>query len=1359
MSLSVVAQTVKPKYSDSDPKVVFEQLFEDDFKSWSETPVDTIDGIYYFKTDKLNPSSSTKIWSDAAWQTGFIRRDTVIDLLNGVMQTDNQKDIDGNAFYDDSYNIISDGGTDIARNSALGEYGVNGGSHFFRYSAGDGSKVVNASGGSVPEYRRNLFVRLKPGDIEDNSSYRVTMYLKTTKMANGAGVKNSTAANFTAELMRGYFSSEKDFVMGYEHSADRVAFNFSKNDFIDGQWEKLTYMAYYLNGTVQENYCYYNGYHDSWGEYWRWKYDGIKEDTGFDSLCIIRQPDKIFLRISFRSDSTIFDLDNISITKSYIGGIQHTDDMLRVDFGYQTNLKQLAKDAKKRTNIPAVELPGKYFTVLGRDSLTHEWKNVEINSAEYHDDGYMYMWTKPRKIGNQTRPVYFNSYDSVLVSFVNPSAEEDTLALYYNGSTWPNNLDADWVAAGKRVFDFTNELSTPNPNIKNGVYSMKNRPPVLQKAPYENGSFGLDGKTSELRLGLSKLIVFDPNEDGSSDKAFCQVFKNGVLTEIWPVSEAGDNYAVFKRKNTATDLDGDYTFKFVQLKATGTAYGDPIVLNYHFGALNLNPEYTQPNSDWRGELVNPNETGGCIPASTYIHDGQTAFMKGDNKKTSSKSRLYVLDYPDLDNCAYYIANRTNDKDYAVTGNMYSIVHLKADDYTISFKACIWNTSTCPQAKLRFFPKPDQAIENGDAGFALMEGAEKTELGLINPTKMVAYNSVQNVSTGKWPQNEDEELTVETFSYPFTIATEGDYVFEWVVGSGNTNGILVGNYFIKSTHSSSADTYVSMINSALEKADAKKAEIDASTRKYKGADYEQFVAYLNRIRVDAFKEHAPSVYNANATAITAAATAMQYRMDTVDLYYTAMDTVIGALTANAAYSDIDAYKKLNDLKTQYGNYDCSRYTSAEVSATADLLNAAIAKLSDRIEKTDNYAALLEETKIVLDSTYVLFEDPKLEGKDLAEYDTLKQTYEAADAKKAVLNTLTDDEFFGLYDGLESLKDAYVFGMEGIVAKTRQIRELFALAETLGYDFGGAATKDSLKNLIINLRKRDAVLENVIKEAVVLQIYKKFAAGESFDSLDVSALIPNYYLYTDGVAGENMEQKSGIWVVKTIDGGNSTVLPGWTFASIGGSNGYWMPTTTTVGAGDGHDWTKSHAFISGLRCGPQTSGTINSDSFNVPAGFYQFGLRGYNQTSNVALELISDSCSLGTGSGSSLKDVYNGGSKFNYKNVSVDSIKVSGNTVINIKQTSASGSEFDMRYFFLILRGSLDVDYAALATAQETKLADLITFVAPVSNAADAVAVQYYNLNGVQIAAPEAGKIVIKRTILSNGASIVEKILVK
>jgi hypothetical protein len=1368
LSLPLLAQTEPTFDPQTDPKVIYEQTFESDWDAWSSTPVDTINGVDYFLNGKYNPGSNIKIWENKDYQTGFIHRDTVINLFNGVMLSDNKDDFEGGDITKpetfkskDIYTIVSDAAGDITRQSALDQYGTDGGSKYFRFTAGDGSSVKNAASGSVPEYRRNLFIRLTPGAIEENSSYRITMYMKTTKRLSESNVPNATAPNFRAELMRGYFSSEKNFSMGQDVSSSNT-FYYSKDDFVEGEWTKITYMSYYLNNTVAERFCYYNQYHDTWCDYWKWKGPEVTA-AGFDSLHIIRQPNKYFLRVSFRGDSTVYDLDNISITKSTIGGIQHTGNMLRVDFGYQTNLKDQAKAAKERTNIAAVEVPGKFFTVWGKDSTTHAWRKVEINTAEYHDDGYMYMWSKPRVLPNgQQRVQNFDGFDEVRVDFTNPSGEEyDTLALKYNGTLYPNALDEEWVAAGKRVFDFKNELSTPNPNISKGVYPLKQYPPVLRPngAPYEDGSFGLDPNLSSIKLILSRKIEFDADETvGSGNKAFCQVFKNGTMVEIWPVQESTETYTIFKRQNTSTPLSGDYTFKFIQIKGVGDAnYSDNIILNYHFGSFDTNPSIRLiAQSDWRNRINDKAAVASRpIPADVWIHTGESAdkFKEGNGASQGTKIGLYPLKKDSLlvggewvyDDVLFYISSRKN----TTTGNVYCIQHLPAGNFTLSFRLAGRSSVNYPLSVL-FYAKPEQALEAGnDKGFALLEGIANKQL-LLSEEK-----PAENTDIGEGGTSATWKDGTKLMALNFTVPAEGDYIFEFMTaGSNNYMGVAISNYWITPSGNLSFTPVVNF-NAAVKSVTEKLASV--TENKYKGADYRALQAaettgkgFIQAL-IDANKGHQPSVYAAQIKSMEDAITTLQLHMDTVDLFYTAYDTVAKAVTAQATYQNLDAYTKLNALKTQYSTYDCSQYTNKEISDAADILNAGVKNLNERITKNDGFAELLDTTKKIIDAKFVIFENPELLGNTLFEHDTLNQAYEAAFAVKERIGGMVDSVFYALYDGLEGLRIDYLNAIDAVKARTRQIRELYVLAvDTLGYDFG--ATKDSIQDLVYGLRVRDAELEKVLRQAAVLQIYKKFAAGEVFDTLDVSALVPNYFMASEGEIGVNMRKKSsGTMVVSSSD--NTSIFPGWNLV-FGGSSAICYPGKAAM-----TDEREVHPFIGGLHFEPNTTGTVTVTATDMPiAEYYATITLGQNNLSNGYVKVATDSASV------EVKGTKLTGSKtYGFENVKIALNKKQevSNLTYSYRISSASGSgHVDVTGVNLYLtKADPKYNYSELAAAQETKLAEMITFVAPVAFAADAVAVQYFNLNGVQIAAPEAGKIVIKRTILSNGVSIVEKILVK
>ena len=441
-----------PVRTSQDAKVMFFQGFEDDWDEWCDQAIDSIEKVTYMKqawdvTKTDNNLNNVNIWTDKDhdWSV-YGERDTLIILKNGAVATDNPTQVE--AFSADNYTIINDN-ADTARKVAFDKFGENGGAHYFRWTTDSiGASIAKSdwgdvhTDGTVARYRRNLFVRGL--DIEDESSYRLTMYVKTNQLGK-------TKPTFYADVMRGYFASEKPFTMGVLDNADNYqykrAFEYTKNDFKDNQWEKLTFMTYYLNDSIEQSFVFIDGYW--WAEEWKWRNPNGSDDT----LCYIQQPDKYFVRLSFASDSTIFSIDNISLTKSWIGGVEYYKELLRVDFGYQTNLMDLAKAAYKENKIAAVQLPGEFFEVWGLDSNDHLWYPVDIASAEYHDDGYMYMWTKPIEEGGQIYPNEFEDYDSVLVSFTNP-VDDESLCLKYTGDMFPKALDVDWIKDGKKVLEY-----------------------------------------------------------------------------------------------------------------------------------------------------------------------------------------------------------------------------------------------------------------------------------------------------------------------------------------------------------------------------------------------------------------------------------------------------------------------------------------------------------------------------------------------------------------------------------------------------------------------------------------------------------------------------------------------------------------------------------------------------------------------------------------------------------------------------------------------------------------------------------------------------------------------------------------
>lgn len=932
-----------PVRTDQDSKLVFEQKFEDDFDAWSAALVDTIDGVFYYKNNKTAQSNAaiSKPWDseNVEWHSGFLRRDTLIKLYNGVVQTDSQADMDSLAFAEDNYTIVTDAAGDFTRNQALSEFGVDGGQKFFRYSSGNGSKAASYSSGLVPEYRRNLFVRGLP--IEPETSYRLTVYVKTTKLAG-------TTPTFRADVMRGYFASEKPFTMGLENDGNNYKYNreftFQKDNFVNNEWTKIVFMTYYLNDSIADNYMLSNGYW--WTDEWKWRNTGVAD---YDSLAFIRQPNKFFARLSFRSDSTVFDVDNLSLTKSWIGGVEHTGDMIRVDFGYKTNLNERAQAAFEQNKIAAVELPGQYFEVWGMDSTTHRWSKVEIASAEYQGDGYMYMWTKPRLAPNGTeRKVTFDSYDSVLVSFINP--EDPKLELNYNGDMFPKALDVEWIKAGKRVPDFHNELSIKNPNIGKGVVSMKNLPPVLQRCGYEEGSFNLDPNTETMSFKFSRKVEFDENADESTNLAVLHLFQNGVRKEIWFVKGYGttDSVLVFERPAKYKEsLKGDYEFRLLQLKGKSTDYannGNPFIVNYSFG------ESTIPEgliySDFGGEAVSDYTTNSC-PIENFSSE-RCATKVQTFQSTYSKGLMWGL---------YGKNTGANNNENECAKLFYSFSIPEDGDYDI-----IWGMTGCKKASwnddadyiAELYTADDDALDIKEqfAGTGTNgPGFKPEEGGKVDEIKVDVLHAT--------------ELEAGDYKIAFKLFREGSY------GGGHQGGkVLYFIYVVKKGDALPvAYPYLRALKAAQESIDALVAKAD-TTPAYQGGTYTAVKAVAQNF-VN-FKDTKPSEYNKVTSFINTSAGLLQARFDVVD-----STRVIAYNAGQKFYNDKIAYAEwpeMVSLKATLDRLDVveyGKYSPAEIRNMAANINNRIAEVNTKEGKLAFAASQVNKLKILADTVGVSF----------------------------------------------------------------------------------------------------------------------------------------------------------------------------------------------------------------------------------------------------------------------------------------------------------------------------------------------------------------------------------------------------
>ena len=1448
-TLPVLAQSQPPRYSD-DSKVIFKQDFEKanpaifnmengiqlnmdpnrptTLYTWDATPVDKIEQVTYYKLEgHSNPGGNTNIYTD---KTGNYEiagiRDTLMNLYDGVLKTDAVQP-DDSLLAADKFSIAQHTAETQQGTKGLDAYGENGGNQYFSYSSAsgkglNGKTVANWSSDNkaVPEYRRNLFIRKLP--IEAGSSYRVTVFIKPTQLAtSGSGA----TPRIGLDLMRGYFHSEKPFLVDFLPGANQWTSPTSfadKTDYTDlkeGEWNKIVLMSYYISDSVGRGSAYMASYY--WQGDWDWTVGrnankevvndlgrgkarnaagvlvnetnpSIVKDT--TTLTFIQQPDKFFVRVSFRSDSTKFDVDNLSLTKSWIAGVEHHNDLLRVNFGYETNMGALAQAALEKNKIAAVELPGEYFDVWARfqnkKTGVRYWSLVPINSAEYHGDGYMYMWTKPWEDDGSMRS--FEGADSVLVSFRNPK-DRDDLKLLYTGSRYPNGGDVEWQNdKNKRlVFDFHNEMSALNPNIDYSggkkVLSLKDLPPVLQRQPYEEGTFGLDPNLKEMTFKFSRQLYFKNTGNESTNGAFIKVVSSTGAVEYWEfkqyADEADTNTVIVRPAKYTTPLAGDYKLTIDQIThledanlTDADAYSADVEMNLHFGDFNVNaiPQVVT-FSNWRADVAEYDASNKRqIPTSVYLHNGNDTFQKGDGTQGSNKCGFYntkddtitVYGTKIPDNGMFYLSNRTS----GATGNLYSIVNLNKGNYSISFKFAGHGSNNRPMG-LMFYAKPAGELADGnDNGFKVLEAVtNKTvlEAGIKPSANQSSYST-----TTTWKDG------TKTLTYNFYVPANGDYVFEWTATTAsNYEGIAISNYWI-ATDGDLSFGPVGKINAAIADAQAEIAIADAAA-KYKGSAYEALKAAKST--ADGFIAakkatgvNVPSEYNAEVDLLNNAVKAQASRVTLIDNFFqTLADAqkkvdVYKTADSLAAYKNLPDVQALQDLKDSYANFDYASKNDAAMNAENNKVQAAIKGIDNRVALALVYPDAIVYAKAMKDTAIA-------HGVDHAALDAAITAADAYDEGKATFTQLKE-----YMVALTDLAFATVYKDTLDKISVRRIKELDAIATSLG-----ATYPEGVAARVAAATSDDDELAEIIKCAIKIAIYDKIVKGETVENIDLTPFIKNYYLYatvkgvvdnsalelptarTNAAAQAMQAVKQLQWIghqwgqdalgkkiwVLMLNQEFTDVYPGWTVESFP-TGGHSM-VTPDEGYNNLKKYNKADTLVNvgtvldgKLAMDWNSKAELKQSISGLPAGIYTLGANiGGSGINSANLTIVSDVQTY-------TKDIKTDKKSDNFM-VLEQAIDI--DYVIESGSGSPNTDDFSLTYVGKNDDPLFQQFWQQLLDNAKSELDNLVTIVDKAK--AVAAGVEYYTISGIKLNAPKTGEILIRKTTKSNGKVVVDKVLIK
>ncbi len=421
--------------------------------------------------------------------------------------------------------------------------------------------------------------------------------------------------------------------------------------------------------------------------------DQSKDDKQFHSWAF---------NLSELAEANNYYFDNIKFQVLKFGTqAEFSNDVILVDFGFDTNIPELVKAAGK----PRIFYPNECATVKVNGEA------VELYSIEGLADGRFYIFLNEGVQEN----------DNVQISFTNPT--DAALQLVYRSG----------VNTGKVIADFQDVQATMNSDIEdNEGYPWDFVKPRIAKADPEDGSFNLPNSIKEFK------VTFDKEAQVAELKATL----NGAALTV-TADNAADGLATdFTLTREGADLvNGEYVLALnnVQPKETGVGdYGNyEIVLNVGKVADDPNDveetamtdDFAASGASWivtsdtEGQMQDANSGAGC-----RLMHGQSGFA----------SDILYLGTRTVQGVALY-----GTKDDAK-------LTLKAKNYHLTLKAAKWDGDNAARSlKVQVLADGAVDITNGnilDESQILVEEMKAIEPDFKTTTNATSFDVVVPVTT-------------------------------------------------------------------------------------------------------------------------------------------------------------------------------------------------------------------------------------------------------------------------------------------------------------------------------------------------------------------------------------------------------------------------------------------------------------------------------------------------------------------------------------------------------------------------------------------------------------------------------------
>lgn len=522
---------------------------------------------------------------------------------------------------------------------------------------GDFCFLAENSGDKLNPWDRGFKLANLP--IQEGKSYRMSFWLKGEEgkvlksyISKGVEQLDKSFVNPAGQAVYG-LNQDQDYTIPTDewHHVSFVAFNHGAKPYNDVLANTSWMGGAIVGDNVPESLWAGAGIDDSnKGKTYRDFWNGTIPEIYFAIINVY--------------DAGQFQIDDIVIEEDkYFNQATFNGNIIKLDFGYQTNIAALAQANKRGYQ----KLDVNQFKVVKNGA------ELEIASAEAQADGFVYLFLSE------------GDAEGATISY---TPAEDS-PLQYGADKRPSN-SSDALP----VYGFENEVTYEDLSIE--AEGHIGELPNLEASTPVDGAFDLDGNISEITLTFD--ITVDPEASVIS-----LTDEDGNVTTLTAKAGADDKTLVIALPKKLAD--SNYTLDYEVANETGDATYDKITFNV--GKFSFDP---QQSTDVVFDAGFENDNNGTVPTAGRLTFGGNVLNPGEGRGSGARLFTDFAQGGDF-TAALYSRDWDGDGQYEV-GLGEEVVEIKnPGKYQLSFAWAQWKNGATMKEVTIF--KVDEEGNEGD----------------------------------------------------------------------------------------------------------------------------------------------------------------------------------------------------------------------------------------------------------------------------------------------------------------------------------------------------------------------------------------------------------------------------------------------------------------------------------------------------------------------------------------------------------------------------------------------------------------------------------------------------------------------